>query len=159
MECRLAETSDAEAICRIYNQGIQDGNATFETRPREPEEIMKWIGGEYPVMVVYDEGELAGFAASFQYSQRECYSGVAEFSVYVDRTRRRLGAGKAVMTGLIEELRRRGFWKLVSRVFPENSGSRSLLGKLGFREVGEYKNHGVMNGRFRDVVIVKFLIA
>ena len=127
MKTRLATDADAAAIAAIYNEGIQDGIATFETRLRTADDVRTWIGGRFPVVVVEDgRGDVIAFASTSEYRPRECYAGVAEFSVYVARSARRLGAGRLAMERLIEESRQAGFWKLVSRVFVENSASRAL---------------------------------
>ena len=116
--------------------------ATFETRPRTADDVRKWFGGRFPIVVVEnDAGGVVAFASTSEYRPRECYAGVAEFSVYVARTARRLGAGRLAMELLMEESRNAGFWKLVSRVFVENTPSRALLQRLGFREVGIYQRH------------------
>jgi len=154
---RPAVPEDAPAIARIYNQGIEERIATFETRPRSAEEIRPWFGGRHPVVVVEDEGVVA-FAATSDYRPRECYRGVAEFSVYADRRARGTGAGRAAMEALIGAAERAGFWKLVSRVFVENRPSRQLLRSVGFREVGVYEKHARLDGAWRDVVIVERLI-
>lgn len=154
----MARLEDSEAITEIYNQGIQERSATFETRFRTAEDIKQWFDGVHPVVVTDFDGRIIAFAASFIYRPRECYSGVAEFSVYVHKEFRNLGAGRASMIKLIEELAKAGFWKLVSRVFPENAGSRKLLAGLGFREAGTYFAHGRMDGALRDVIIVEYLI-
>lgn len=156
---RPAEPEDAEAIARIYNQGIVDRVATFETRPRTPEEVLGWLDGKHPVVVVESEGAIVAFASTSSYRPRECYEGVAEFSVYVDRDRRGNGVGRAAMLGLIEAAERAGFWKLVSRIFPENEPSLRLMRSLGFREVGRYERHARLDGVWRDVVIVEKLLA
>ncbi len=158
METRLATIADAEAIARIYNQGIEDRVATFETQPRSTHEIEAWFSKEYVVVVAEDGGDVLAFAATFPYRTRECYAGVREFSVYVDRRWRGKGAGRVAMLELIDESRKRGAWKLLSRVFPENTQSLKLLHALGFREVGVYKKHARLDGEWRDVVIVEYLI-
>jgi phosphinothricin acetyltransferase len=158
MKTRLATIDDAEAIARIYNQGIEDRVATFETQPRATGDIEAWFSKEYAIVVAEDKGDMMAFAATFPYRARECYAGVREFSVYVDRKWRGKGAGRAAMQALIEESRKRGVWKLLSRVFPENTRSLKLLAKLGFREVGVYKKHARLDGEWRDVVIVEYLI-
>lgn len=155
---RKAEKGDAEDIASIYNQGIREGTATFETSERTGEDILGWLDGPHPVVVAELSGSVIAFASSFKYSDRECYSGVSEFSVYVHKDRRRNGAGSLVMTKLIEECGKAGIWKLVSRVFPENTASRKLLGGIGFREVGTYMRHGKLNGVWKDVIIVEYLI-
>jgi phosphinothricin acetyltransferase len=159
MKTRLATPEDAEAIARIYNQGIEDRVATFETRLRTSEDIESWFDGAHPVVVVEDEkGEVAAFGSTSLYRPRECYSGIAECSVYVVREARGRGMGRAAIDSLIEEARKAGYWKLLSRVFLENEASRRLLKATGFREVGIYEKHGKLDGEWRDVVIVERLI-
>jgi L-amino acid N-acyltransferase YncA len=156
---RPAVPADAAAIAAIYNQGIAERAATFETRPRHAQEITAWLGTRYPVIAVEDDGRVVGFAASSAYRPaRDCYSGVAEFSVYVASSSRRRGAGGVAMAALIESAERAGMWKLLSRVFVENYASRELLRGLGFREVGIYRGHARLDGQWRDVVIVERLL-
>jgi phosphinothricin acetyltransferase len=158
---RHARPSDAAAIARIYNQGIADRVATFETEPRSPEDIVAALaerGERYPTLVGERGGQVIAAAWASTYRPRACYDGVAEFSVYVDRAARGTGAGRAVLTALLQECARRGFWKLVSRIFPENVASRQLCRRLGFREVGRYERHAQLDGEWRDCVIVEKLI-
>ena len=156
---RKAVPADSNSIAEIYNQGIEDRIATFETASRTGDDIRKWFDGVHPVVVAESGGSIVSFDATFPYCDRECYSGIAEFSVYVKREMRGIGAGKAVMRLLIEESGRSGFHKLISRVFPENRPSRSLLGSLGFREVGIYEKHARLDGKWRDAVIVEYMIS
>lgn len=161
MRVRSAAPADAAAIARIYNEGIDDRIATFETAHRSPDEVRAWFTGSHPVVVVEDDvegGDVIAFASTSVYRPRECYRGIAEFSVYVARGARGRGAGRAAMNGLFDAARTAGFWKLVSRVFVENHASRALLTALGFREVGVYEKHGQLDGTWRDVVIVERLL-
>ncbi len=158
MQIRMATTDDAAAIARIYNDGIEDRIATFETKPRTADDVRPWFDGIHPIVVVEDEGEVIAFASTSTYRPRECYQGIAEFSVYVARTARGRGAGRLALTKLIESAEQAGFWKLVSRIFPENQNSRQLVRSLGFREVGIYENHGQLDGIWRAVVIVEKLL-
>lgn len=159
MLARTANPADAAAITAIYNQGIEDRIGTFETEYRTPDMIARWLGGRHPVRVVTGEaGTVIAFAASFPYADREVYRGVAEFSVYVSRDHRGRGAGRAAMGSLIEAARKAGFWKLLSRVFPENTASLGLLAALGFRKVGVLRRHGQLDGVWRDVVLVERLL-
>jgi phosphinothricin acetyltransferase len=104
------------------------------------------------------DGIVVAYGATFTYRNRECYKGIAEFSVYVDAKYRRNGVGKLTLAGLIEASERAGFWKLVSRIFPENTGVRALNKSMGVREVGVYDKHGQLDGIWRDVIIVERLI-
>ena len=117
-----------------------------------------WLGRRFPVVVVEAEGEVVAFASTSEYRPRECYAGIAEFSVYVAREHRGRGAGRAGDDALIEAARRAGFWKLVSRVFIENLASRALLREVGFREVGIYERHARIGETWKDVVIVERLL-
>jgi phosphinothricin acetyltransferase len=105
--------------------------------------------------VVEEEGEVVAFASTSTYRERECYSGIAEVSVYVARNFRRRGAGRVALSEMMRQAQAKGFWKLVSRVFIENEASRALIASLGFREVGIYEKHGKLDGIWRDVVIVE----
>jgi phosphinothricin acetyltransferase len=156
---RPALERDASAIALIYNQGIEDRIATFETRLRMREDIEGWFQGRYPlVVVVGDGGQIVGFASTSLYKDRECYQGIAEFSVYVERSWRGRGVGKVAMQHLIIEAQKAGFWKLVSRILVENQASRGLMRTLGFREVGIYYKHARLDGVWRDAVIVERLL-
>src|SRR5579863_2738174 len=153
MYLRLATPEDAVAIATIYNQGIEDRTATFETRLRSPQEIEQWFDGVHPIAVLEsDEQQVIAFASTSTYRPRPCYAGIAEFSVYVERAWRGRGVGRQALEGLLQEVERAGFWKLVSRVFVENAASRALLRSFGFREVGVYEKHAQLDGVWRDVV-------
>ena len=151
---------DAAAIAEIYNQGIEDRIATFETEPRTAARVREHLasmGGQVALVAARD-GRVLGFAWTSPYRPRECYAGVGEFSVYVARDARRSGVGRALLGRLIRDCEARGFWKLVSRIFPENTPSRLLCRTLGFREVGIYHRHGRLDGVWRDCVIVERLL-
>ncbi len=159
MKARDAAIADAPAIARIYNEGIDDRVATFETRHRTADDVVQWLDGRHPVVVIEDDaGDVIAFAATSIYRPRDCYAGIAEFSVYASRAVRGRGAGRMAMEALFTAAREAGFWKLVSRVFVENSASRSLLRAVGFREAGIYEKHGQLDGVWRDVVIVEKLL-
>lgn len=159
LKARTAAPSDAAAIAEIYNQGIADRVATFETRTRTAADVRTWFDDRHPVVVVEaPESRIVAFAATFGYRDRDCYAGIAEFSVYVDRRARGAGAGRVAMQALIDAASEARLWKLLSRVFPENAASRALLKSVGFREVGTYEKHAKLDGEWRDVVIVERLI-
>ncbi len=158
MRARIASADDAAAMAEIYNQGIEDRVATFETALRSAENVRAWFDGAHPIVVVEEDGRVLAFASTSSYRRRECYAGVAEFSVYVAREARGRGAGRAAMEALIQEAERAGFWKLISRVFTDNTVSLRLLSSVGFRQVGTYEKHAKLDGVWRDVVIVERLI-
>ena len=158
---RPAEVRDAGAIARIYNHGIEDRVATFETELRSTAQIEALLAeraGTYPMVAVERDGEVIAWAGVSAYRSRPCYDGVAEFSVYVDREHRGTGAGRAAMEALVTACEAQGLWKLVSRVFADNAASRAFHRRLGFREVGIYDRHGRLDGEWKDCVIVERLI-
>jgi L-amino acid N-acyltransferase YncA len=158
LRARSAVPQDAAAIAAIYNQGIQDRVATFETQLRTAADVAKWFDGVHPVVVVEAGGQIVAFASTSTYRPRACYAGIAEVSLYVDRAFRGQGAGRLAMQAIIEEAEKAGFWKLLSRVFLDNQPSRKLIASAGFREVGIYEKHGKLDGVWRDVLIVERLI-
>lgn len=98
MTPRAAKIDDAAEIASIYNEGIADRVATFETQPRSAEQVARWFDGRHPIVVVEDsDGAVLAFAASSNYRERECCAGIAEFSVYVSRQHRGKGAGRLAM--------------------------------------------------------------
>lgn len=158
MRVRLATVADAGAIAAIYNEGIEDRVATFETRLRTAADVESWFDGRHPIVVADDADAVVGFASTSTYRPRDAYAGVAEFGVYVARSSRGRAIGRQLMAVLAREATAGGFWKLVSRVFVENTASRKLLTSVGFREVGVYQRHGKLDGAWRDVVIVEILL-
>jgi len=159
VRARAGKRSDAAAIAVIYNEGIAERGATFETEPRGATDVEGWFDERHPIVVVEgEEGNVVGFAATFEYRPRSCYDGVAEFSVYVRPDARRQDVGRLALEALAREAESRGFWKLLSRVFVENESSLALLRASGFRAVGTYARHGRLEGEWRDVVIVERLL-
>ena len=158
---RAATLGDAPAIAEIYNQGIEDRIATYETEPRSAKEQRAWlraVADRYPTVVAQIDGKIVGWSCAGPYRTRECYRGIGEFSIYVRRDWRGRGVGDLLGAALISEAERLGLWKLLSRIFPFNAASRALCRKHGFREVGVYEKHARLDGRWLDVVIVERLI-
>jgi phosphinothricin acetyltransferase len=119
---RPARPSDAEAIAGIYNEGIADREATFETEPRTAEQIAGWFDGRHPIVVVeHASGAVVAFASSSSYRSRPCYAGIAEFSVYVARLHRGTGLGRLVLAALVGP----------QRPWGSGSSSRASLRRIG----------------------------
>jgi L-amino acid N-acyltransferase YncA len=159
---RIATMADAARIAEIYNQGISERIATFETEPRSTadlEEQLSYKGERFPTVVVESDGDMIAFATASAYRTRDCYAGIAEHSVYVDQAHRGKGVGRVALTALCDEYARRGYWKLLSRIFPENVASLRLHEQCGFRVVGVYERHARLDGEWRDCVIVERLLA
>jgi L-amino acid N-acyltransferase YncA len=158
---RRASMSDAPAIARIYNEGIADRIATFETDPRSAADIERQLqerGDRFPTIVIDVAGTVVAWAGVGKYRDRACYAGIGEHSVYVARDARGKGYGRLALNALCAACADKGLWKLVSRIFPENEASLALHARAGFRVVGTYQRHGKLDGEWRDCVIVEKLL-
>ena len=140
------------AVRRIYEEGIEAGQATFEVSPPD------WAGFDENHtaecrLVALEEDRVCGWAALSPFSSRPVYRGVAEASVYVERSSQGKGLGTQLLENLIRESERREYWTLLAKIFPENEASLGLVRRLGFREVGVLRRIGQRNGVWRDVVL------
>jgi L-amino acid N-acyltransferase YncA len=159
LSIRPATPDDAESIASIYNEGIRGRGATFETRERTAADVTGWFDDpRHPVLVAEAGGAVVGWVAASTYRARDCYAGIAEFSVYVASAARGRRVGDALMAAFLPACEAAGVWKVLSRIFPENTASLGLCARHGFREVGVYRRHGRLDGAWRDVVIVERLL-
>ena len=159
MTIRAARPDDAGAIAALYNAGIAERQATFETRPRAPGEIAAWFEPGLPFLVAENgDGRVLGFARVTPYSDRPFYGGIGEFGVYVDPAARGQGLGRRLLDELAAEAERRGMYKLTSRVFTTNAASRAVHRAAGFEEVGLKRFHGRLDGEWKHCVLVERLL-
>jgi L-amino acid N-acyltransferase YncA len=159
IDVRQAEPRDAEAVAAIYNHGIAERQATFETRARRPNEIAGWLEEGRPFLVAVDEDEkVLGFARVSAYSVRRAYAGVGEHAVYVGPHARRRGVGVKLLDALAQASENAGYYKLTSRVFTTNEASLKLHRAAGFTEVGVQRRHGRLEGEWKDTILVERLL-
>ena len=159
LSARPARREDAPAITEIYNQGIEDRIATFETRRRDVSDVLPWFERAYALVSVTDDtGEVVGYAVAHPYADTPWYRGIGAFSVYVRRSHRGCGVGQLAMAALIDAARADGLWKLYSRVFPDNRASLALMARMGFKEIGVHEKHGKLDGVWKDCINVELLI-
>ncbi|MBV9310926.1 MAG: N-acetyltransferase, partial [Solirubrobacterales bacterium] len=116
------------------------------------------LNARHPVLVVELGGDVVGVAWTSHYSDRTYYSRVAECSVYVAAEARGRGIGTALCEELAKEAERRGFYKLLGKLFTTNSASIALVCRCGFRQVGLHRCHGQLEGDWRDVLLVERLL-
>jgi phosphinothricin acetyltransferase len=158
IEVRPARSEDAEAVARIYNHGIQERQATFETRPRRPNEIEGWLEEGRPFLVATEDDTILGFARVSAYSIRKAYAGVGEHGIYVAPEARGKGIGLTLMNAIAEAAEQAGYHKLTSRVFTTNQASLRLHQAAGFTEVGIQRRHGQLDGEWKDTMLVERLL-
>ena len=159
MTIRAARADDAPSVAAIYNAGIAGRQATFETRPREPEEIVAWLERGLPFLVAENgDGRILGFARATPYSPRPFYAGVLDHGVYIDPAASGQGVGRRLLDELAAEAERRGTYKLTSRIFTTNAASRAVHRAAGFEEVGLKRFHGRLDGEWKHCVLVERLL-
>ena len=146
--------SDWPAVRKIYAEGIATGDATFQTAAPEWAE---WDAGHlrHSRLTIVAGETVGGWAALSAVSRRECYSGVAEVSIYVAKVYRGHGLGRRLLTALGAESEANGIWTLQAGIFPENRASIALHERLGFRQVGVRERIGQRDGRWRDTVLLE----
>jgi phosphinothricin acetyltransferase len=151
---------DWPAVHAIYEQGIRTSQATFESTP--PACWAEWCAGKLNAcsLVARVDGQIAGWAALSPFSERRCYAGVAEVSLYVREGWRGRGLGSALLEALIARSEAHGIWTLQAKIFPENETSLHLHAKFGFRRVGMREKlaqmaYGPYRGQWRDVVLME----
>jgi phosphinothricin acetyltransferase len=146
--------ADWTAVARIYREGIETGNATFET---EVPDWDAWDVGHLDVcrLVTELDGEVVAWAALNPVSRRHVYRGVAEHSIYVDEGARGRGVGAELLGALIEAAEEAGLWTLQTAIFPENERSLALHERFGFRVIGVRERIASHHGRWRDVVLLE----
>jgi L-amino acid N-acyltransferase YncA len=155
---RPAARDDAPAICTIYNEGIAGREATFETSPRTPGDVLGWFDADMPFLVAVDADAVLGWARVGAYSDRCVYAGVGEHGVYVTGHARGRGLGRLLLERLAAAAEARGIYKLTSRVFTTNTASLAAHRAAGFREVGVQARHGRLDGAWKDCVLVELLL-
>jgi L-amino acid N-acyltransferase YncA len=150
----LPEHSDQ--VLAIYQAGIDEGDATFETAAPTWEIFDAEKLAEHRLVALDDSnGRVLGWVAVARTSSRPAYVGVVEHSVYVHPAARGQGVGLALLTALIAATEAAGIWTLRSGIFPENTASLALHQRAGFRIVGTRDRPGRLHGRWRDVVLVE----
>lgn len=153
MTLRDLRPGDWRAVRTIYEEGIRAGDATFETAPPSWE---RWDAAHPKLRLVAEQdGSVVGWAALSPVSDRCCYEGVGEVSVYVAEVSRGGGVGRMLLERLVERSEEIGYWTLTAGVFPENEASLRLHESCGFREVGLRKRLGKLAGVWRDVVLLE----
>jgi L-amino acid N-acyltransferase YncA len=145
----------AAAVLAIYQAGIDEGEATFETRAPGWGAFAASRLPDHRYVAVDDDGTVLGWVAATAVSERCVYAGVVEHSVYVSPTARGNGVGRALLAQLVQSTEAASIWTIQSGIFPENLASIALHERAGFRVVGTRERLGQQHGRWRDVVLME----
>lgn len=156
---RAMERRDADQVLTIYQQGIDTGNASFDTTAPTWQEFDAAKLDRHRFVAIGPTAEpgsdVLGWIAASRVSDRCCYAGVVEHSVYIASRARGRGIGAALLAAFIASTEADGIWTIQAGVFPENTPSLRLHAKAGFRTVGIRQRLGRMHGRWRDVVLLE----
>jgi len=145
-------------MAAIFNQGIEDRVATFETREQTPVDCERDIDEEL-VLVAERDGAVVGWAKAGPYADaHDYYAGVREATLYVERSARGSGVGRALLEDLVSAARGESHHKLVGKVFTSNRASIALVESLGWTHVGVHRRHGSLDGEWKDVLVVERLL-
>jgi L-amino acid N-acyltransferase YncA/DNA-binding transcriptional ArsR family regulator len=151
---RLVKADDMPAVLAIYADGLATRNATFETiLPTADQLRAKWLPDL--AWVAEREGEVVGWSAVTAVSERDCYAGVGETSVYVAEGSRGRGVGKALLFRQVTEADKAGLWTLQTSIFPENRASLALHRSAGYRTLAVRTRIGKLDGVWRDTVLLE----
>lgn len=160
---RKAEEKDVPFITEIFNQGIEDGVATLETRTQRVEDIHNWLLSRDPryvvIVLINDKDEICGYASLNKFNFKSAYTGVADLSIYIKRSFRGQGVGKILLEGLFVAAQKESFYKLVLNVISKNKAAIKFYEKMGFAYVGVYKNQGMIHGEWVDMMIMEKFLA
>ncbi|MEU9418343.1 N-acetyltransferase family protein [Streptomyces sp. NPDC048272] len=145
----------AEQALAIYQAGIDEGNATFETTAPTWAEFDAAKLPEQRFAALDADGKLLGWVATTRVSDRCAYAGVVEHSVYVHPDARGRGVAGRLLAALVESTEGAGIWTIQSGIFPENTASLAVHARAGFRIIGTRERIGRHHGVWRDVVLLE----
>ncbi|MEU9305584.1 N-acetyltransferase family protein [Streptomyces sp. NPDC048269] len=150
----LAE-APADEVLAIYQAGIDEGNATFETTAPTWQAFDAGRLAEHRFVAIAADGKILGWVAASAVSDRCAYAGVVEHSVYVHPAARGQGVASALLTAFIDSTETAGIWTIQSGIFPENRASLALHQRCGFRVIGTRERIGRHHGVWRDVILLE----
>ncbi|MFF4498275.1 GNAT family N-acetyltransferase [Streptomyces sp. NPDC001546] len=145
----------ADEVLAIYQAGIDEGNATFETTAPTWAQFDAAKLPEHRFAALDVDGKVLGWIAATKVSDRCAYAGVVEHSVYVHPAARGRGVAGRLLAALIASTETAGIWTIQSGIFPENAASLAVHAKAGFRVIGTRERIGRHHGAWRDVVLLE----
>jgi L-amino acid N-acyltransferase YncA len=158
---RSASEADLEALRAICNQAIEDRVATLDLEPKTRHDMQTWWlqhADRYSILVATEADEVIGWTSLNRFSHRCAHAEIADLSVYVARSHRGRGVGYGLLRRLTQVAMENGFHKIVLHALNQNELGKRLYRKAGFIEVGVFKEHGRLDGRFVDVVAMELLL-
>lgn len=154
-EIRAMKSDDGQKVLSIFEEGIAGGNATFE-QSAPSWEVWDSNHFNFSRFVLEDYAEnVVGWCALKPFSNRDCYRGVAEVSIYLSGSVQNKGLGSMMLQKLILDSEEHGIWMLQAGIFPENTPSIIVHEKFGFRRVGTREKIAELKGVWRDILLLE----
>ena len=155
---RPAREADLPALLDIYNHYVLTTPVTFDIAPRTLEQRREWFAqfsdsGRYRCLVAERDGVAVGWASSARFKEKEAYRTTIETSVYLAPDAAGRSLGKALYTALFEALRGEDIHRAFAGVTVPNDASVALHERMGFEQVGLYREVGRKFGRFWDTAL------
>lgn len=150
---------DFDTAHHIYLAGLDDGHASFDLPTMPLDDFAAKLNGQ-AVFVLENNADMLAIAWLGPVTDRSCYAGVWELSIYVAPDHRGKGAGTDMLKQVIQWSEEQGIWTLQANIFPENTLSLALFGSADFRIVGMRKRigkmlYGPMAGVWRDTALLE----
>ena len=159
---RQAQTADLDAVLAIYNEGIEDRIATLDQALKTLQDIEQWWtehdSQRYMVLVGLHADRVVGWASLNHFSHRCAHDAIADLSIYVSREYRGRGVGTALLDCVEQCARESGFHKIVLHALNDNELGKQLYHKLGYTDVGIFREHGALEGRYVDVIAMEKIL-
>ena len=119
---RAMTPDDWPRVAEILAAGLEEGQATFETRVPDWED---WDRSHLPglrLVAVDADGQVVGWVAASPVSRRVVYEGVVEHSIYVDAGARGRGVGRTLLERFITDSENAGVWTRAGGDIPRERG-------------------------------------
>ena len=149
---RRIKTSDAQAVCDIYNYYIENTIITFEEQPVSVAEMEERINtATLPWLVFEEERQILGYAFASEWKSRCAYKFTVECSVYLNNKLKSRGIGTKLYNELLQQLKDEKYHTVLAGISLPNDASVKFHEKFGFEKVAHFKNVGFKFEKYIDV--------
>jgi phosphinothricin acetyltransferase len=152
LDVRNASVNDLPALVEIFNVYVANGHVTFATTPHTVESRMAWFesysDGPHQLLVGVQDGRILGCAYSSRYRPGIAFDATVETSIYLHPDARGRGAGYRLYAALLERLASQPIHLAVAGVALPNPGSIALHRRMGFEEVGTFREYAFKHGQW-----------
>jgi L-amino acid N-acyltransferase len=158
---REARESDLPEIVEIYNDSVLTSTATFESVLQTADTRRKWFnshGRDHPFIVATSNGKVLGYCCVSQFPGNSGYRKTGELSLYVEKTNRRKGIAKCLMTDILARARTLGFHAIISSISFDNEPSARLHEHFGFLKVAHLREVGFKFSRWQDTCYYELIL-